>query len=921
MSRFLSRQRLSFLVLFALFLTANMVHAQGGEKPATPEKITTVEGITEYRLANGVRALLFPDPSSSNVTVNMTVYVGSRHEGYGETGMAHLLEHMLFKGTPTFPNVPQVLNERGADFNGTTWVDRTNYYETMRATDENLEFGIKLEADRLMNSYVKREDLLKEFTVVRSEFEANENNPRTILNQRIMAVAFEWHNYGKSTIGNRTDIERVPIDRLQSFYRKYYRPDNILLVVAGKFEPDKALNLISKYFGALKNSAGSIEATYTEEPAQDGERIVMLRRVGKVPVVGVVYHTPAGAHPDTAALEVLRSVMLTPPSGRLYKALVETKKAASVSGDVSHWHDPGVIEFSASVSDQSTPEEVRDVMFAQLERLAGGDITAEEVERATRRYLAERERTLTRSHEIAVELSEWAGAGDWRLLFLQRDRVAKVTPEDVTRVARKYLIQSNRTVGIFVPTAAKEIARITIPETPNVASLVKDYKGGKAPVLGEAFDPTPQNIDRAVERHQLANGHKVAFLPKRTRGETVVASLTLHFGNEKSLLGQRTAAKMLGSLMTRGTKKHTRQQLQDELDKLKSKISAGSDLGEVTFAVTSDRKHLPATLALLGEMLREPTFPETEFDVLKRSRIQALEKASVEPGNLIFQALTRALNPYAKDDVRYVPTIPEAIETAKQLKKDDIVKLYTEQLGAQSGELILIGDFDPSATLKQVETLLGDWKSPMPYARIKQSVPNLNGARQRIDTPDKENAFFVAAHLVEMNDTDANFPALLIGNYILGGGPLTSRLADRVRQKDGLSYQVGSDFNADAQDKYGKFMMIAICNPKNIDKLDQAILDEMNQLLKAGVKTEELGRAKKAYLEDLKTARGDDHALAAMLSEVLYVGRTFAYYGDLEKNIARLSVEEVNSALRNHLSSDRLIIFRAGDFSKNKDKK
>src|SRR5207247_3826519 len=235
-----------------------------------PRKVATVEGVTEYRLANGARVLLFPEASRPTITVNMTVLVGSRHEGYGETGMAHLLEHMVFKGTPSHPDVPKALRDHGANFNGTTNVDRTNYFETMPATDENLEFGIHLEADRLVNSYVKREDLLSEMTVVRSEFESGENNPQRILNQRMMAAAHEWHNYGKSTIGNRSDIERVPIENLQAFYRKHYQPDNITLVVAGKFDEKKALDLIQKHFGRLKKPTRKLDQTYTEEPAQDG---------------------------------------------------------------------------------------------------------------------------------------------------------------------------------------------------------------------------------------------------------------------------------------------------------------------------------------------------------------------------------------------------------------------------------------------------------------------------------------------------------------------------------------------------------------------------------------------------------------------------------------------------------------------------
>src|SRR2546422_902037 len=213
-----------------------------------PKKIASVEGITEYQLDNGLRVLLFPDSSQSKFTVNMTVLVGSRQEGYGETGMAHLLEHMVFKGTPKHAHVPKELQEHGAQFNGSTSDDRVNYFETLAATDENLEFAIDLEADRLVNSYIKKEDLESEMTVVRNEFERSENSPMSVLGKRISAVAYDWHNYGKPTIGNRSDIERVPVENLRAFYKKYYQPDNIILVVAGRFEETKALGLVQKYF-------------------------------------------------------------------------------------------------------------------------------------------------------------------------------------------------------------------------------------------------------------------------------------------------------------------------------------------------------------------------------------------------------------------------------------------------------------------------------------------------------------------------------------------------------------------------------------------------------------------------------------------------------------------------------------------------
>src|SRR6516162_3526435 len=318
-----------------------------GASAAAPEKVITVEGITEYRLDNGLRVLLFPDPTRPKVTVNLTVLVGSRHEGYGETGMAHLLEHMVFKGTPTHPDIPGAMKERGAQFNGTTSYDRTNYFETLPAGDENLEFAIKLEADRMVNSPIKGEDLSTEFSVVRNEFERGENSPENVLSQRMAAVAYEWHNYGKSTIGNRSDIERVPVDNLRAFYKKFYQPDNAMLVVAGKFDEKKAIEYITKYFGAIPRPDRKLQETYTEEPAQDGERSVILRRVGTVGSVAAAYHIPAAGHDDWAPLNVLAGTISQQPNGRLYKALVESKKATSANASAGNNHDPGLFTASA----------------------------------------------------------------------------------------------------------------------------------------------------------------------------------------------------------------------------------------------------------------------------------------------------------------------------------------------------------------------------------------------------------------------------------------------------------------------------------------------------------------------------------------------------------------------------------------------
>jgi zinc protease len=880
------------------------------------KKIVTIEGITEYRLDNGLRILLYPDNSTAKVTVNATVFVGSRHEGYGETGMAHLLEHMVFKGTPSHPDVPKALRDRGAQFNGTTWVDRTNYFESLNASDENLEFAIRLEADRLFNSFIRREDLVSEMTVVRNEFEQGENNPEGVLSQRMMAVAYEWHNYGKSTIGNRSDIERVPIENLQAFYHKYYRPDNMMLVVAGNFQPEKALQFAVKHFGKIKKPAQPLDPTYTDEPAQDGERNVVLRRVGTVGIVGAVFHIPAGSHADFAAIEVLSTMLTSQPSGILYKGLVESKKATGVSAVAFGWHDPGVLEMTVQVDKGQSVEAVRDSLLELLEGVVRDPVNAEEVERARTKLAKSRELLMTDSNRVGITLTDWGAKGDWRLFFLHRDRVAKVTPADVSRVARAYLQRSNRTVGMYIPGA--QVARTPIPATPDVEQLVKDYKGGETVAAGEFFDPTVENIEKRIKQSVLTSGVKVALLPKKTRGEAVTAELTLRYGNPESLQGHTSATQFLASLMARGTKKHSRQELEDQFDKLKARVIPGGTFGELSFSIQCKRENLPAVLSLVGEILREPVFPEKEFDILKRQLRDGLEKDRTEPRALGVRALQRKLNPFPPNHIRYVPTVEESIQRLEAVSLDDVRKLYEDQVGGQAGELVIVGDFDPDAAIKHVEEALKDWKPKTPYKRIERpAVADIKGERVVIETPDKANAFYFAAMALPLVDTDPDNAALELGNFLFGGGSLSSRLGNRVRQKEGLSYGVASQYSADSQDKAARFGMFAIYNPENRDKVDAAIADELDKLLRSGIHEKETTEARKAFLASLKVRRTNDGQLVSQLQEGLRVGRSYAsYYGEQEKKIGALTGEEVTEAFRKHIDPKKLVIIQAGDFKK-----
>lgn len=880
-----------------------------------PKKIRAIEGITEYKLENGLKVLLFPDVSRPSVTVNLTVFVGSRHEGYGEAGMAHLLEHMVFKGTPDHPEIPKVLKERGAKFNGTTWLDRTNYYETLPASEENLEFALRLEADRMVNSFIKKEDLDSEMTVVRNEFERGENSPFRVLMQRMMSASFNWHNYGKSTIGNRADIERVPIENLQEFYKRFYQPDNALLVVAGKFDADKALELTQQYFGAIPRPTRKLNSTYTEEPAQDGDRLVTLRRVGEVPQAGVMYHIPAGAHPDFAAVDVLTTAMSSEPSGRLYDTLVKKRQASSVYGFTFALHDPGMVLFGSQAAQGIDASSLLQGVIDIIEGAGDKPFTEAEVERAKQELLKQRELSVADSRGIAVSLSDWSAQGDWRLFFLYRDRLENVTVEDVQRVAETYLIRNNRTAGLFEPT--EEAQRATIPQTPELTGMIGDYTGREQIAQGEEFDAAPMAIEKRIARSELSSGIKVSLLPKKTRGETVNLRLVLHYGNLDALKGSQTATEMMPGMLMKGTENLSRQDIQDALDKYRAQLGVSGQAGRVTVSLKTLRNNLLPVLDVLHEVLRKPTFPAEELELMKESRLSSTEQRLTDPTAIASNTVQQKISVYETDDPRYVTSLEEDVERAKTVTIDQVKEVYAKLLSGQHGELSIVGDFDPEEVTPALNKLFADWSSDSKYEHIaKIPVNNEKGDLQRVNTPDKAQATYFAAMTLPVRNDDPDYPALLLGNYILGGGALSSRLGDRVRQDEGLSYTIQSAFQASSVDERSVFYVFAIVNPENADKLHSVIREELDKLLKDGITDDELQRQKDGLLQSQGLTRTTDSSLAGIMTSHLLSGRTMQFTADFEKRLSALSVEDVNAALRKHIKPDRLYIVMAGDFEK-----
>jgi zinc protease len=874
----------------------------------------SMAGITEYTYPNGLRVLLLPDSGSSTITVNVVYLVGSRHEGYGESGMAHLLEHMLFIKSTNDRNIKKELEDHGARWNGTTWVDRTNYFETVNASEENLRWALGLEAERMVSMRIEKELLDTEMTVVRNEFELGENNVASVLEERVLSAAYLWHNYGKSTIGSRADIERVPIDRLAAFYKKYYQPDNAVITVAGQIDPSKTLTYVASTLGAIPRPARKLDATYTVEPPQDGERIVELRRVGKGKNLMIAYHSPAMAHPDSASLEVFAGILAgRGGTGRLDKALVDTKKALSIGVSVYEFHDPGVVMISATLGDDHSIDEVKKIILETVADVARTPPSKEEVDRSKTRIIQGMDRSFANSQQLTMQLTDVVADGDWRLLFTNYEEIKRVTAEDVTQAAKTYFKDSNRTIGMFMPDAAPD--RTTVPAAPGIDALLSSYTPDVKVETGEALDPSPAAIEKRIKRSTLPNGFRLALLSKGTRGNRVQATLTIRFGDENSLAGLNTASQLTNSLLLRGTKSKSRQQLQDAMQNLNATINIGGGLANATANISTTAENLIPAMRLALEILREPAFPASDFDQLRKQRIAQIDRGRTEPGILVTQALQGNLSPYPRSDVRHVRTIDEEIEDLNKVTLDDVRNFHQKFYSASQGELVVVGKFDMAAVEREAAALLDGWRSTTPYRRIVNNYREVQRINTKIETPDKENAQFSSGLRLRMRDTDPDYAAMVMADFMFGGG-ITARLPDRVRNREGYSYSVFSNFNAPVEGDAAVFSASAIANPANTPKVEASFMDELAKTLKEGFTSAELLAAKNAIRDDRIGGRSSDGGLLNLIGAREQYGRTLAWDEQLDAKLQALTLDQVNAAFRRQVNPSQLSIVKGGDFKR-----
>ncbi len=888
--------------------------------PAGLAQGPSVEGVTQYTLDNGLRLVLAPDDSKPTTTVNMTYLVGSRHENYGQTGMAHLLEHMLFRGTPTLRNALGEFSKRGLEANGTTSSDRTNYFASFAADPETLKWYLDWQADVMVNALIDKQDLVAEMPVVRNEMESGENSAFRVLMQKLTAAAYQWHSYGKTTIGARSDVENVDIEQLRKFYHDYYQPDNAVLFVTGQFDTEQTLENIAKAFGSIPKPARTLRPEYTVEPVQDGTRTVTLRRHGGTPLIMSLYHLPSAASPDYMDLSLGVSALGDTPSGQLYKNLVNKNLATSVFSFDSESHDPGYALFGAELKPDMDQQKALKAMNDTLEGLSKSPLKESDLERIRSQWMTGWTQTYANPASLAGALSEATASGDWRLFFLQRDRVEAAKLPQVQKALETWLVASNRSNGLYIPT--EKPVRAPEANTVDVAKLVQDYSGKDIGKAVEAFDPSPANIMARTDLQPLSLDKdlgevKMALLPKGTRAERVEARLSFKFGSPDQLKNQTAAAAAVASLLTTGTKKLNREQISDQFTALQTQFSTSGSNGRLYLSLSSTSENLPKAIALALDVLRNANFPEDELQKYQQAVVTQLKSASTEPAALASQEIERYTNPWPKDDIRYTPSFEEGIERVQAVTIKQVRDFHQKFYGTGDVAFSAVGDFDKEQVRKALSDGLNGWRKAPAYERPDDPLQTVAPKLFDINTPDKANAFYLADLGLKLQDSDADFPAVYLANYLLGLSE-TSRLWNRVRVEDGLSYNVRSQVDASSFEPHGSWSVYAIHAPSNSKKLSDTIEEVLAQTLKDGFSEQEVKEGVNALLNYRRLSRSQDTVVSSAWLNYLDLGRSFEWSEKMDQDLQKLNAEQVNAALRKYLKPKEMVIAIAADQERQK---
>jgi zinc protease len=884
--------------------------------PANVEKLDSFRGVDQYRLkSNGMTILLVPDHTSPVVTFMVVYHVGSRNEAPGNTGSAHLLEHMIFnkstenfgraKGQKTFQ---EVLYEAGADFtstNMTTWYDRMNGYSTLPS--DKLALAMKIEADRLGRGLILDSERQSEMSVVRNEYEIGENDPSNALFKNVVGAAIQAHPYHWDTIGYRSDIEGVTTEKLREHYKNFFWPDNAEAILVGDFEPEAALAMFDREFGAFKKSDRPIPQVITVEPPQEGERRAVVQRPGTVGIVMLGYMRPGALHADFMALEVLSSIMADGVNSRLYRALVEQGLATAVQSYNFTLRDPYPILIESTLASGKSHEELEKAVKAAVAAVVANGVSDEEVKRAQQQIEVAAIRSRDGTYNYASSLGESVASTNWKWFLTYVDNIKAVKAADVKRVASSYLLPERATVGWFVPTEAKSGGGQAILPVPSPVAAATPAPSAPNTTGKRAAGSFAQRTTRRV----LPNGIIVDVIENHSVPTVAVRGIAFA-GDISAPAGKPSIPALTARMLARGTKSRTKEQLGKLLDDVGATRSYNAALTETTLSANGMARDLPLLLDVLADELKNPAFTSEELAKAKkelendylRNDDSTSQRAMARLSQLVYQET----HPY------YATGRAKLVESANAATADDLRAFHRARYSGAGLILAIVGDVDTAKTLALVEKHLGGIPKGerLSYTDLPRITPAEKGVREAVTMPGKANMNIIMGTASGLRHNDSDYEAALISNAALGQNALSSRIGRRVRDTEGLSYSLASRFaNSDMLD--GVWWVNVNVAPQNLAKAMQSTREEIDKFGREGVTDAEVEAQKSFFAGNYQVGLGSNAGIATALVNAEKFGFGPRYLDEFPSRIRAVTKDQVNAAMRKHFFPDKLHVIVAGD--------
>ena len=906
--------------LFAALLVTSVVPAWAAAQNSAPR---------ETVLSNGLKVITKEIHAAPVISIWTYYRVGSRNERPGITGISHFIEHMMFKGTATLKrgDIDRLTALAGGKNNAFTDSDYTAYFFAMPsdaaapAGKSGLETVLRIEADRMHNCAMDPQELTHERQVVLSELDGDENNPLNRLDEATRAAAFTVHPYHWPVIGWKCDVQAITRNDVLAYYRAYYQPNNAVLILVGDFDTAKVLDRVREHFGGIARGPEPPKVVGVE-PEQEGERRITVKGEGRAVYFEAMYHIPGTSDRDMFALGVLDSLLTVGRSSRLYHALADAGLATEVSSSFSQQRDPGWETLFATCSETADRKKFERALDAAIADVQERLVTPAELAKAIRQTITQTVFAMDGVSDQGSLLGSYEVVDRWTYLLTMNQQAERVTAQNVRAVARKYLTPANRTIGWFLPTKiSKELPAPTRPKPGPIQRRIGGGMGGtesrRDGVLGKRLLARQRvgsslSLSRAAlapraTRTVLPNG-MVLLLQENHANPTAAISVSVDAGGLFDPPTRPGLAVLTAAMLNRGTATRSAAKFHEELDTLGAELTFNATMDDATVAGRSLSQDLPKLLELVHDVLCRPAFSAAELSRVRAEQLNAVKEDSDNPYVLSMQELREALYPEGYPERHYLRGSEADVRAAT---RSEVLAFYRKHYRPDTTTIAVVGDFDAAQVAAKLQSLFGSWQAtgarPTPHlSPIPSLRPDATGKPVRLPTSDKAEAIVImGARGVDVHAPD--YFAALAANHILGGGELlNSRLLASLREKEGLTYSVTTEFRGSRGERPWTLAMQN--NPKDVDTAIRGVRTELERIRTAPPTDDELDQARATLVGGMLMTMETNAGIADTLCDLELYGLGQDWIARAVEGIWKVTPADVLAAARKYLPAPDKVI-------------